>query len=256
MNGAHVFSHLTAAVLWGMPLPSHLDIESLHVSAQAPARAPSGRGITGHSLRLMPASTRWLGGFPVLAPAETWRLLAEVLAAHDLVCVGDFIVTGNPWRQILPLATIDELTLASRSRSAFRGSRLAIEALHAVRVGPLSRPESLLRQLVLAAGLPEPVLNGTIATSSGSFVAMPDLGWPDYHVAAEYEGDHHRGRGQFRHDIRRVELIIDQDWSVVRVSADDLFDRPSELVTRLGARLTARGWEGRVDLRHIGHFRR
>jgi hypothetical protein len=126
-----------------------------------------------------------------------------------------------------------------------------------VREGPFSRPESLLRYFVGWAGVPEPEINPSLVDERGSFLAMPDLAWPEFMFATEYEGDHHRGIDQYRRDIRRIEVLIDAGWSVMKVSADDLFDHPGELVARVQRRLAARGWVGpRRDLRRIGHVRR
>jgi very-short-patch-repair endonuclease len=82
----------------------------------------------------------------------------------------------------------------------------------------------------------------------------PDLVWPKYRLGLEYDGDYHRERRQFRDDIRRNEMIADDEWMTMRVTADDLYDRPRELAARIGRRLASRGWDGVVDLHHIGHF--
>jgi len=106
-------------------------------------------------------------------------------------------------------------------------------------------------------GVPEPEVNPSLLDENGSFLAMPDLAWPEYMFAIEYEGDHHRGVDQYRRDIRRIERLIDAGWSVMKISADDLFDRPDETVARVARRLTARGWTPqRRELRRIGHVRR
>lgn len=45
MSDAQFFSHTTAALLWGFPLPRHLETAPpLHVSAVAPAREPRMKG--------------------------------------------------------------------------------------------------------------------------------------------------------------------------------------------------------------------
>ena len=48
------------------------------------------------------------------------------------------------------------------------------------------------------------------------------MGWEDILVAVEYEGDHHRtDRRQFNKDIRRMEILTDLGWIVVRVTSED-----------------------------------
>ena len=254
MNPAHAFSHTTAAALWGMPLPRSLDGSVIHVSAPSPLRAPEGKRVSGHRVSGLVARDRW--GLRVATPALTWVQLSETLAAHDLVAAADFAITGNPFNNLLPIATPEELA-AAHSRGASRGRRARAFALPLVREGALSRPESLVRYLLEAAGIPPPQVNASIVDARGSFVAMPDLAWPEFTFAIEYEGDHHREVRQFRRDIRRIEVLIDLRWGVMKISADDLFDRPDELVARVIQRLKSRGWRPpRLELRQTAHFRR
>ena len=254
MHPAHAFSHTTAAALWGMPLPRSLDKSIIHVSAPAPLRAPEGRRVSGHRLSGLVAVERW--GIRVTPPALSWMHLSETLAVHDLVAAADFAITGSPFDNVLPIATLDELAAAHVS-GASRGRRARAVALPLVQEGALSRPESLVRVLLVQAGIPSPRVNPSIVDARGSFVAMPDLAWPEFRFAIEYEGDHHRGVRQFRRDIRRIEALVDLRWSVMKVSADDLFDRPDELVARVLRRLTSHGWTPpRIELRHTAHFER
>jgi len=254
MNPAHAFSHTTAAALWGMPLPLYLDDEAVHVSAPAPLRAPEGKRVAGHRVRGLVARDRW--GLRVTSPALTWVQLSETLAWHDLAAAADFAITGSPFNNVLPIATLAELT-AAHDEGPSRGRRVRAAALPFLQEGALSRPESLTRILLVQSGIPSPQVNPSIVDDRGSFVAMPDLAWPKYAFAIEYEGDHHRDVRQFRRDIRRIEVLADLRWSVMKVSADDLFDRPEELVARVRQRLTARGWTpARIDLRQVVHFRR
>lgn len=257
MHPEHFFSHSTAAALWGMPLPQHVDLSRLHVSAPAPLRAPEGVGVVGHSIRMPESTVAVHHGLPIVSPAMTWVHLAELLAVADLVAVGDFAITGSPFTNLLPITSIDEVVSADSTARTRRGRRARQVALPLLREGPLSRPESLLRFLLVSAGLPEPEINPSVVDALGSFVAMPDLAWPRYRFAIEYEGDHHRGVAQFRRDIRRIESLIDADWGVMKVTADDLFDRPDELVARVIRRLVARGWRtSGAELRQVGKLRR
>lgn len=239
MRAGESISHTTAAALWGMPLPLSLANDLVHVTAAA--RAMRGRGIVGHSEAI--AGSVLLDGVPVVPPAQVWRQLSTMMEWPDLVAVGDFLVTGRPFENILPFATADELEATHRA-SGNRGRARRRSALAHTAGGPFSRPESLSRVLFRLAGLPEGESNAPVSDARGSFLAMPDLGWPAYRVAYEYEGDHHRATRQFRADISRIERLVDHGWIVVKGSADDLFDRPDELVRRVARRLAGRGWSG------------
>ncbi|WP_165791177.1 hypothetical protein [Cryobacterium zongtaii] len=51
MPTGHFFSHATAALMLGMPLPRYATRDlRLHVSVIAPDRAPQGAGIAGHTV--------------------------------------------------------------------------------------------------------------------------------------------------------------------------------------------------------------
>lgn len=257
LRPGNVFSHTTAATLWNMPLPLGIDESLLHVTAPADVRAPEGRGIRGHAEALAVRNPSLVRGLPVTNAAATWLQLSTMLEWRDLVAVGDYIVTGQPFAKLLPMATLAELQVVSALAGPSRGARARARALAAIGVGPYSRPESLSGLLFTLGGLPTSLINEQVLDKRGSFLALPDRIWPAYRVAYEYEGDTHRTRRRFRSDIRRTERLVDHDWTVVRASADDLFDRPVELLTRVGARLTRAGWAGNVrELRHFALFGR
>lgn len=242
-----VFSHTTAAALLGAPLGLVAAAHSeLHVTVPGPVRSPRVNGITAHQRRAF--GTVLHGRVRVIAPADAWCDLGEFLAEHDVIAVGDFFVTGNAYEKVLPQCTVDDLRAAVVRRRGTAGVRVCARAVGRVAEGPLSRPESFLRLLLVDAGVPAPRVNFSATDHRGSFIAMPDLAWPEVKVALEYEGDHHRGVRQFRDDIRRVEKLVDHGWLVIKVSADDVFDRPRELVDRVVRRLASRGLVAR-DIR-------
>ncbi len=245
MRESDVFSHLTAARLWGMPLPLGLTDDRLHVTSPAPTRALRGRGVVGHSESLADDETTFISGLPVVAPARAWAQMSTIVGWPDLVALADFLVTGLPLKNILPLATVDEIE-AAHLRAGGRGGARRRRALEHVAIGPFSRPESLSRIVFRLAGLPEARINEHVLDERGSFLAMPDQAWQDYRVAYEYEGKHHGEDRQYRHDIARIERLIDHGWLVVRATADELFDCPGALAARVAHRLASRGWEGRA----------
>lgn len=86
--------------------------------------------------------------------------------------------------------------------------------------------------------------NQNVYDTNGRFIAMPDLQFPAYRMAFDYEGDHHRTDAlQWRKDLRRVPLLEDAEWHHTRMSADDLA-QPRALLERTARRLRARGWPG------------
>lgn len=262
MRPGNVFSHATAAQLYQLPLPLYLDVDRVHVSAPAGVRPPTGRGVVGHEL----ASGLWrsselirhdhrgghLFALPIAAPEVVWAQLARLLDPIDLVALGDAILTGAE-----PLGSAPGLAEITRAWSPRRGSAAMAAALPKLRRGPLSRPESLLRVQIAAAGIPEPALNVVVRASDGRGLTMADLVWPEFRVLVEYEGDGHRtSRGKFRSDITRVEEYADGDWFALRAQADDIFSDPNPFLRRLGRRLERRGWRSSRELRQVAGARR
>jgi very-short-patch-repair endonuclease len=71
-------------------------------------------------------------------------------------------------------------------------------------------------------------------------VGVLDMGWEDYMVALEYDGDQHRtDRRQFVKDINRLDTIQDLGWTVIRVVAEH---RPQDIVARVQQALIRRGY--------------
>lgn len=108
--------------------------------------------------------------------------------------------------------------------------------------GAASPKETWLRLLILDAGLPPPVTQIAIRDERG-LLAMLDMGWEEFKVAAEYDGDQHRSeRQQYVWDQRRSRLLADQGWEVVRVINED---SGRDVIRRIRAALRSRGWRSR-----------
>lgn len=238
LRRGQVFSHTTAALIYRMPLPRTLEEERiLHVSALDDRNRPRGRGIQGHRLRSSEVSLREHRGLPVSDVISTWCQLASVLSVEDLIAAGDFIVSG---RVVVgaprepPLATLEELADGLRRWVGRRGARRLLAAIDFVRTGVDSRPESLLRMLLIRAGLPEPAINVPAFDARGGRLGRPDLSYPGLLIAFEYEGDHHRvDANTFRYDIFRRESFEDEGWRVFRVTAHDLHVDPEGFLRRV-----------------------
>ena len=253
MHPEHAFSHATAAALRGLPLPLRFGVLPLHVSCPAPARAPEGRNLVGHQIRVevwsrelmlaevdeQPRPLVRLTGAPL-----TWLLMADSLAVPDLVALGDAILTGG-------LASEAHLARATEAWGAGRGSRRLRAAVALLQRGAESRPESLLRLQIQQAGLPAPQVNVPVVDRLGRRLFRPDLSWPEYKVLVEYEGDIHRvSREKFRSDITRMERYADEGWHGIRAVAGDVFADPDRFLDRLQRRLIERGLRPR-ELRHV-----
>lgn len=240
----HHFSHLTAARLWGCPLPTPFDRrEPLHVTAASPGRAPRAVGVIGHHAKLATVALRH--GLPVSDAASTWLQLAAMLPVDELVVCGDHLLMVphvlDP-HDLRPYVSLDELRERTAAFSG-RGARTAASALKRVRRGSESRPETLLRLLLSREGLPEPELNVGVTDADGRWLGRGDLVYPRWRTVVEYDGDGHRSsRRQYERDMTRIEDFVHAGWSVVRVRSRGLFVTTGATAARVERALRSHGW--------------
>lgn len=220
------FSHSTAARLLGAPLPARLErMQRLHVSVEAPARAPHARGLIGHSRRVLPGDVVVTGGIRTSSATRMWCEMASVLDIPDLVAVADYVIHHR--RRLTSVAELGERLTADDRISRSRRLRVAL-SLTDERAE--SRPESRLRVICVNAGLAHPEVNHEVADPVTGRGRRLDLAWPDLTFAIEYQGDHHRSREQWRADMTRRENLRMAGWTILELNADDLVDTAALLV--------------------------
>jgi very-short-patch-repair endonuclease len=102
-----------------------------------------------------------------------------------------------------------------------------------------SPKESWLRLLLIDAG--QRRLATQMPVNDGwRSVGVLDMGWEDYMVAVEYDGDQHRtDRRQFVKDIDRLAEFQDLGWTVIRVVAEH---RRDDTIGRAHQALIGRGY--------------
>lgn len=244
------FTHVTAAVLWGLPVPLSLlrdssgNLRPLDVGVLAPLRHPRHLGVAGHQLR--PGRVHVVEhpelGVRVATPASTWTTLgAVVVDEYDLVAIADAIVRERMFKDDPdPLATLGQL-----HKGVAAGRRVGAPALRRAlpraRTRSASRMETRCRLILVDAGMPEPELNLEICDDRGKVIACVDLAYPDEKVAIEYEGEHHlTDPVQWAIDIARYETLAAMGWFVIRVTKAQVFDERSEFVRRVRRALRAR----------------
>ncbi len=231
------FSGSTALVLWGAPLPR--GERPLHVTGSG-ARRPRRARVVGH--RGAPLAPAIRSGLPVSPPEIAFLEAAAELAEHDLVAAGDYLVHDprvlDP-RDIRPHIRLPELLDAVNSATG-RHVRAARRGASRVRDGVESRPETLLRLLLVDSGLPEPACGVAVHDARGRRIGWFDMGWTERRVLVEYDGDQHRtSTQQYEWDIRRFDRAAEAGYRVVRVRAHGLFRDPETTVERVRAALLA-----------------
>ena len=237
-----VVSHLSAAVLWGFPLPLALeDLAVVHLTSESGRRAVRHKNVVGHQQSLEPEEI--VAGVRVrcTSPLRTWFDLAGILSLHELVIAGDFLL-----RRRNPLTTVDALDAFLAGKQGRTGYRRALRARALMRANTDSPKETELRLLLIRHGLPEPGINVPIFDETGGWIQDPDLSYEREKIAIQYDGGHHADPSQRRSDIYRDENARDAGWRVVVLTQRDLEPLAPGMdptaVTRVRAALTERGW--------------
>lgn len=238
LTGRQFFCHVTAAEIWGLPLPAWVHHQPLHVGAVAPAREPRLPGVTGHRLTREEETLALHAGMPVTSAAHTWVSLGAArkgppLSIDELIAAADHLLTAG-------LADRDQLAAAIPSGA--RGAIALREALAEIRAGAESPRETQTRLLLTRAGMPMPELNWSLRDADGRFVARLDLAYPAYRTCVEYDGRQHASGEQFARDVDRWAAIADEGWTMIRVLAHHFADPHRLIVPRVRRALTAAGW--------------
>ncbi|MGO1316074.1 MAG: hypothetical protein ACTMIR_03435 [Cellulomonadaceae bacterium] len=214
-GGAVVFSHTTAAMFNGLPLPG------LPTATHVIQR--STRGGTN-----APDTVRHTAALPADQITEHRGLLITTLERTVVDCA----------RALSPLAGLiiadaalhvgadRELCMAIlKTMTGRRGVIRAREILRYADDGAESPGETRMRFQILRAGFPVPETQIQIRTSIGDFWA--DLGWREWRLLAEYDGKaKYTAQGTATEavlDERRRERAIEQlDWTMARAANADL----------------------------------
>lgn len=234
------FAGPTAAELLGIPLPPGKRALGVDVGVPAGRRRFDPQGVVPHHLLLGADDVVVRKGLRLTSVERTWCDLAQHLTLPQLVAAGDALI-----RRRHPRTTVARLRDALDHYPGRRGLRRLRIAVGLLDDGAESPPESELRIAALAAGLPRPLVNVPVRAPDGRFLARPDMTWPEYWTAWEYEGEHHLvDRRQWHVDIRRFNVLQEHGWRSLRAAASDYRD-PRDAVAQVAASLRAHGWSGR-----------
>ncbi|WP_209323379.1 hypothetical protein [Brevibacterium renqingii] len=208
--------HLTAARLYGLPLPSHISDKSIHVATASRNLRISRPGLVVR--RPATLRTEWveLLGLPLATIPRVIATLAPLLSLNELVTVGDAAIGRQASGPYITRERLRE-EIAALPRVAHR--RKVRKALTLMRETVDSPQESWLRLWLIGCGFQEPVVHPAVYSPIDDCVLHPDLGYPELRIAIEYEGDQHRtSPAQYAQDIRRRELFEAEGWVLLRVA--------------------------------------
>lgn len=191
-------------------------------------------GMLVHDCRLDPDEACNVDGMRVATPARAaFDLGRRLLRRNAIAALDDLCHHAG--------VSLEDIELVAKRHPHTPGSRRLLEHLGFVDPGAESPPETHTRLTLVDAGLPNPETQIGIVDRGREF-ARADLGWREWSVLVEYDGEHHwTDRRQRAWDLERAARIEALGWTVVRVGAELLYDRPDELVRRVREKLRAAG---------------
>jgi hypothetical protein len=235
-----VVSHLSAAVLHGLPLWG-VPLDRVHVTRRPPATGSGSRRLHQHVGRVPDEHLTVVDGLAATSITRTVVDVARSVPFESAVVVADRALrTGGTTRQDL-VGCIADMGRVPGIRAAARAVDFA---------DPLSESvgESRSRVLIHRLGLPAPDLQVQVRRRDGSVMARCDFGWEEHRTVGEFDGRVKYGRllrpGQEPGEVvfrekRREDELRDHRWQVARWTWDDL-DRPRVVGDRI-LRAFARG---------------
>jgi hypothetical protein len=195
-------------------------------------RSPSGLVVRNETLN-DDEITR-VAGIPVTTRVRTAFDLGRLLERDQAVARLDALMRAQ-------IFSVEEVMLLAERHRGARGLKSLRKAMPLVDGGAASPRETWLRLLYTDAGLPRPTTQIPIVEGRGRLVRMADMGWEEFMVVSEYDGDQHRtNRGQYTKDIRSLRKARKLGWIVDQVIKED---RPADIVERARTALMSRGWK-------------
>jgi hypothetical protein len=207
----------------------------VHVIIPPPGRLSPRRGVIVHTTPLHRGDVTALGDLPVTSPMRT---------AWDVALWSDQVTAVAIIDGLLAGGLVDAATLIARARrlQGERGSRRAAEAFALADAGAQSPQESRVRVRLVLAGLPAPVTQHPIRLPSGVTV-HPDLAWPEFRVAVEYDGQWHADPDRLHADRRRLNGLVAAGWIVLHVTTERMRRDFAGFAREVRTALVARGWK-------------
>lgn len=230
------FAGPSAAYLYGVEHAAGY-ADDVHVVTPPDRRIEPQQRVRVHHALIAPDELTVVDGVRRTTPARAAWDVAGWLPVAPAVAIVD---------GLLRLALVDrpELLALVAARPGRRGVRRAGRVFDFADHRAQSPPESRLRVRLELAGLPRPVPQYRVVLPGGT-AYHPDLAWPHYRVAVEYDGVWHAEDSERIHlDRRRLNRLVAAGWVVLHVTSRRLQREFPGLVREAADALRARGWRG------------
>jgi hypothetical protein len=223
-----IVAGVAASALHGADwVDAEIPIELIYECTHPPA------GIVARNERVAADEIACVDGVRVTTVARTAFDLGRFQPRDRAVACMDSLMRA------VPFSSEEVLLLANRYRGA-RGVKMLKDALPLVDGGAASPRETWLRLIYIDGGLPKPTTQIPIFDVDGTLLRTVDMGWEDFKVVSEYDGDQHRtNRPQYVKDMRVIPKIERLGYVVERVIKED---RPAAILRRAWDAMISRGW--------------
>jgi REase_MTES_1575/Transcriptional regulator, AbiEi antitoxin len=186
------------------------------------------------SLLLPEAHLTVIDGIPTTRVARTLFDLAGVEPAGRVEVALDDALS----RKLCTLRQINQVffALARRGRRGTASMRALLEARGEGYVPPASELERRARRLFVERGLPMPSFE--VHLGDQELIGRVDCTWKAERLVVELDGRQYHGSVSAREaDRLRDNRLMAAGWRVIRITWDDLRDRPDEIVDQIRAAL-------------------
>ncbi len=220
-------SHDSAAQLWDLPLAHAPEI---HVTVDRDRSRARAAGVRVHRLGLASTDVEERFGVRVTTVQRTVLDCARSLPLRHGVVVADAAIRAGH----LSAAELVSAAAAARGPGASRVRRVA-----ALADGSAESPlESLLRVLLVTAGLSPSHTQFQVRDGVGRLVAVADFCYLDRRLLVEADGfEFHRQRRDYRADRRKANACTGLGWRLLRFSWEDVLFDEAYVIATVGAEL-------------------
>ncbi|WBB55373.1 hypothetical protein [Verrucosispora sp. WMMD573] len=231
---AAAFAGPSAAYLHGVEHAAGF-ADKVHVLVPAPAGLRSQPGLQVHTISEEP----WLHGIGTSRLRRSdptraaWESAVWLQPTHAIAIIDTLLGRG--------LTTRAALTQFAARHDRRPGIRRASWLFDLAEPAAQSPAESQLRIRLVLAGLPRPVVQHPVQ-ASGGLILHPDLAWPAFRVAVEYDGHWHSDHEQLHRDRQRLNRLVGAGWLVLHVTSRRLHQDFPAIVREVRAALLDRGW--------------
>jgi Transcriptional regulator, AbiEi antitoxin/Protein of unknown function (DUF559) len=195
-------------------------------------RDRSGSAVRMYRCDLPPDACVEIQGVAVTSPLRTVLDCARTLPLAQAVAI-----TDSALRSGLDLGELRSSAASTIGPGAVKVRRVA--ALADPRAGSVL--ESLLRVLLVLAGLPPSHTQFVVRDAEGRLVAVVDFGYELQRLLVEADGfAFHRERQDYRSDRRKANAFLIGGWMLLRFSWEDVMGSPDYVVETVRAALGLR----------------